>query len=118
MERARQHAELGEAAAMNDMANAGGLQPVPMMMNGGLPAAILAQYPALQGLQWDDLGMGAGDDGGEISGRSSFDASSGGEGFFDDEGDGGVEYLGHGGGPVGGMGLGVNEQGRGAWAEV
>lgn len=68
----------------------GGLHPVPQpMMNGGfaLPAALLAQYPALQGLQWDQLaGPGPGDEG-EISGRSSFDASSGAEsGYFDDEG--------------------------------
>ena len=54
--------------------------------NGGftLPAALLAQYPALQGLQWDQLGAGGPGDDGEISGRSSFDASSGGD-FYDDE---------------------------------
>ncbi|OCK81151.1 hypothetical protein K432DRAFT_392436 [Lepidopterella palustris CBS 459.81] len=51
----------------------------------GLPAALLAQYPALAGIQWDQLPPGPPDDvEGEISGRSSFDASSGGE-FFDEE---------------------------------
>ncbi|KAL8798712.1 MAG: hypothetical protein Q9182_006445 [Xanthomendoza sp. 2 TL-2023] len=71
----------------------GGLHPMPQpMMNGGftLPAALLAQYPALQGLQWDQLAAsGAGDE--EVSGRGSYDASSGPEsGFYDDDGaDGG-----------------------------
>ncbi|CAI6338208.1 unnamed protein product [Periconia digitata] len=52
-----------------------------------LPAALLAQFPALAGIQWDQLPPGAPDDvEGDISGRSSFDASSGGE-LFDDEGD-------------------------------
>jgi hypothetical protein len=40
-----------------------------------LPAALLAQYPALAGIME-----------GDISGRSSFDASSGGE-YFEDESD-------------------------------
>lgn len=82
-----------EQMAANNQQN-GGLQPIPQpIMNGGfaLPAALLAQYPALQGLQWDQLaGPGPGEEG-EISGRSSFDASSGAEsGFYEDEGvDGG-----------------------------
>lgn len=50
-----------------------------------LPAALLAQYPALQTLQWDQIPASA-DDPSDIGGRSSFDASSGGEfGFEDDE---------------------------------
>ncbi|KAJ5774549.1 Zinc finger C2H2 [Penicillium paradoxum] len=49
-----------------------------------LPAALLAQYPALQTLQWDQI-PAAGDDAGEIGGRSSFDASSGGEFGFDED---------------------------------
>ncbi|KAL9001635.1 MAG: hypothetical protein Q9188_005401 [Gyalolechia gomerana] len=78
-----------EQMAANNHQN-GGLQPIPQpMMDGGfaLPAALLAKYPALQGLQWDQLaGPGPGDEG-EISGRSSFDASSGAEsGFYEDEG--------------------------------
>ncbi|KAK2823840.1 hypothetical protein FQN49_007567 [Arthroderma sp. PD_2] len=49
-----------------------------------LPAALLAQYPALQGLQWDQIAPPA-DDNSDIGGRSSFDASSGGEFGFGDE---------------------------------
>jgi hypothetical protein len=52
-----------------------------------LPAALLAQYPALAGIQWDQLPPGNPDEmEGDISGRSSFDASSGGE-YFEDESD-------------------------------
>ena len=70
------------------------MQPPPQALDVGaagftLPAALLAQYPALQGLQWDQLGAAGpgGADEGELSGRSSFDASSTGE-FYDDEGEG------------------------------
>ena len=49
-----------------------------------LPAALLAQYPALQTLQWDQI-PAAGDEAGDIGGRSSFDASSGGEFGFDED---------------------------------
>jgi hypothetical protein len=52
-----------------------------------LPAALLAQYPALAGIQWDQLPPGNPDEmEGDISGRSSFDASSGNE-FYDEESD-------------------------------
>ena len=70
----------------------GGLAPQAAMngVNQGvftLPAALLQQYPALQGLQWDQLSTGP--DEGDISGRSSFDASSGGDYYDeDDEGSG------------------------------
>ncbi|KAI9036843.1 putative C2H2 transcription factor Crz1 [Aspergillus affinis] len=76
--------------------HAGHLQPIPppLMVSGMdgqhassfvLPAALLAQYPALQTLQWDQIPASA-DDPSDIGGRSSFDASSGGEfGFEDDE---------------------------------
>ncbi|KAF2745585.1 hypothetical protein M011DRAFT_406145 [Sporormia fimetaria CBS 119925] len=51
-----------------------------------LPAAILAQYPALAGIQWDSLPPGPPEEEvGDISGRSSFDASSGGEMFDEDD---------------------------------
>lgn len=74
------------------------LQPLqqPMMVpgidngpanSGGftLPAALLAQYPALQTIQWDQIApAAAGDDHSDIS-RTSFDASSGGEFGFDDD---------------------------------
>ncbi|KAF2185398.1 hypothetical protein K469DRAFT_576397 [Zopfia rhizophila CBS 207.26] len=54
----------------------------------GLPAALLAQYPALAGIQWDQLPPGPSEEvEGDISGRSSFDASSGGEMFEEEEGD-------------------------------
>ncbi|EZF77862.1 hypothetical protein H105_01140 [Trichophyton soudanense CBS 452.61] len=75
-------------------ASTGHLQPgnqpltVPGMDGSGgsftLPAALLAQYPALQGLQWDQIAAPV-DDNSDIGGRSSFDASSGGEFGFGDE---------------------------------
>lgn len=71
------------------------LQPVPQPMmvpgldngQGGftLPAALLAQYPALQNLQWDQIAASGGDDVSDMSARNSFDASSGGEFGFDDD---------------------------------
>lgn len=73
------------------MAGQSGFEPFPQA--GGmqapqpfLPAAILAQYPALAGIQWDQLPAGPPDEDGDISGRSSFDASSGGE-YFEEEND-------------------------------
>jgi hypothetical protein len=71
------------------------LQPLPQQVmipvdgphagNFVLPAALLAQYPALQTLQWDQIAATA-DDASDIGGRSSFDASSGNEfGFEDDD---------------------------------
>lgn len=52
-----------------------------------LPAALLAQYPALAGIQWDQLPPGPPEEVEDnISGRSSFDASSGTE-YFDEESD-------------------------------
>lgn len=76
----------------------GHLQPVPQPLvmpgvpgmdgqssgNFVLPAALLAQYPALQTLQWDQIPAAA-DDTSDIGGRSSFDASSGGEFGFDED---------------------------------
>lgn len=75
-----------------------GLQPVPQPMmvgmdpntgTGGfaLPAALLAQYPALQNIDWSQVGAAGADDG-DLSdvggmGRASFDGSSGGD-YFDD----------------------------------
>ncbi|KAK5051369.1 hypothetical protein LTR84_003021 [Exophiala bonariae] len=75
----------------------GGLQPVPQPMMVGmdpstgaggfsLPAALLAQYPALQNIDWSQVPTS--DDPGDLSdvgmGRASFDGSSGGE-YYDDE---------------------------------
>ena len=76
---------------MNQNMQAGGMMPQPPMngnmSNGGFafPAALLAQFPQLQTIQWDQVPPGADDD---ISGRSSFDASSGGE-FYDEAEEGG-----------------------------
>ncbi|KAF1940173.1 hypothetical protein EJ02DRAFT_380236 [Clathrospora elynae] len=63
-----------------------GFEPFSQAPPQFLPAALLAQYPALAAIQWDQLPAGPPDDDGDISGRSSFDASSGGE-YFEDEGD-------------------------------
>jgi hypothetical protein len=78
-------------------------------VNGGgftLPAALLAQYPALQGLQWDNM---PGDDLEEVSGRSSFDAGSGADSYFEDE-DGYVSGPGVGAGAGGWHGGGVGHE--------
>ncbi|KAK3171174.1 hypothetical protein OEA41_003258 [Lepraria neglecta] len=82
MERQRAYDE----QMMNQSMQAGGMMSQPPMngnmQNGGFafPAAILAQFPQLQTIQWDQIPPGGDDD---ISGRSSFDASSGGE-FYDE----------------------------------
>lgn len=76
MERQRQFDE----QMMNQNMQNGSIAPQPPMngnMQNYLPAALIAQYPALQQLQWDQLAQGG--DEGEMSGRSSFDASSGGD---------------------------------------
>ena len=76
---------------MNQNMQVGGMTP-PAPMNGmgqqqfALPAALLLQYPALQGLQWDQMPQGGPDEEPELSSRSSFDASSGGDFYEEDEG--------------------------------
>ncbi|KAI9815082.1 MAG: DNA-binding transcription factor [Pycnora praestabilis] len=87
-----------------------GMQPMQPLDMGGMdpngnnyafPQAILAQYPALAGFQWNPMDQGNADD--ELSGRSSFDASSGGE-YYEDEGEGGYVSgpgTGYATGPVG-----------------
>ncbi|KAL4921571.1 hypothetical protein BDW62DRAFT_113019 [Aspergillus aurantiobrunneus] len=85
------------------------LQPVPhpLMVPGQgiegqqsgnfiLPAALLAQYPALQNLQWDQI-PGTDDTSDIGGGRNSFDASSGGEFGFDDD-ESGISVSGMSGG--------------------
>ncbi|KAL4956961.1 hypothetical protein BDW69DRAFT_58998 [Aspergillus filifer] len=57
-----------------------------------LPAALLAQYPALQTLQWDQIA--GNDDASDIGGRTSFDASSGGEFGFGDDDESGISVSG------------------------
>lgn len=128
-EEAMERRRMSDAAMMAANNGGGGLQLLsqPMMMNNGgsggfvLPAALLAQYPALQGLSWDDnMGGddGSGQDGGISGGRGSFDASgasSGGEGFFDDGGPEDVEYD-MGGDINGGGGGGQQHQQQGMYA--
>ncbi|KAI9751691.1 MAG: RAM signaling network component [Chaenotheca gracillima] len=101
---------LAQQQGMQDPSQVGlGGPPPPMELsaldassgNYTLPAALLAQYPALATLPWDAMG-GNGADEGEISGRSSFEASSGGE-YYDDDGEGS--------GYVSGPGTGFASQG-------
>lgn len=85
-EEAMERQRVFDEQMMNQNMQAGGMAPPPPvngnLQNGGFafPAALLAQYPALQQIQWDQMAQG---DEGEISGRSSFDASSGGD-YFDE----------------------------------
>ncbi|KAJ0327876.1 hypothetical protein COL5a_005463 [Colletotrichum fioriniae] len=85
---------------MQNMAAGMGMEPAYPMDAGGqymLPAALLAQYPALAQMNWSaqDASSGLEDD---ISGRSSFDAS---------------DYEGDDGGYVSGPGTGFGEGGMG-----
>ncbi|KAI9852866.1 MAG: DNA-binding transcription factor [Thelocarpon superellum] len=99
---------------MQMMAQAPGQAQAPPMEFGAmdanghyaLPQALLAQYPALATLSWDTMGP-AGPDDEDVSGRSNYDASSGGE-YYDDEGDNSGYVSGPGAGyssgTVGGVG--------------
>lgn len=84
-------------------------QPIPVDANGfpmdasgnyALPAALLAQYPALATLSWSELPQGDVGVDDDPSGRSSFDAS--GSEYYDEGDDGG--YLSSGPGPQQGYG--------------
>ena len=98
MEQANQEAMQQQQTGMQPQPGQMGYaaNPAPVDMSGmTLPAALLAQYPALAGIQWDALppaGSGGLDvDDGDFddfgaSGRSSYDASSGGELDFEDDG--------------------------------
>jgi hypothetical protein len=57
-------------------------QPQVDMMGNFLPAALLQQYPALAGIDWNTIPQGPPPEE-DYSGRSSFEASSGGE-YYDD----------------------------------
>jgi hypothetical protein len=95
----------------------GSLQPVQQQMTYGmdaagvggftLPAVLLAQYPALNNIDWSVMPQG--EDPGEISDvgvdRNSFDASSGGE-LYDDDIDNGY---------VSGNGMTFTHSGQGQW---
>ena len=96
--------------------------PAPLMVpnmdgphtgNFVLPAALLAQYPALQTLQWDQI-PGTADDMSHVGGRSSFDASSGGEFDFEDDKSGVSSASRMSGGYTGSHGhvYGANSQGQ------
>ncbi|KAG9248306.1 hypothetical protein BJ878DRAFT_412972 [Calycina marina] len=73
--------------------------PLDSSGNYTLPAALLAQYPALAGLSWSELPQGDVHDD-DPSGRSSFDAS--GSELYDEGDDGG--YISAGPGPQQGYG--------------
>ncbi|OJJ47489.1 hypothetical protein ASPZODRAFT_14943 [Penicilliopsis zonata CBS 506.65] len=97
---------------------AGHLQPVPQPLmvtsidgqaagNFILPAALLAQYPALQTLQWDQIPATT-DDVSDFGGRSSFDASSGNEFGFEEDDSGLSSGYATGQGDLYGAGMNVN----------
>ncbi|RFU26713.1 hypothetical protein B7463_g9623, partial [Scytalidium lignicola] len=71
--------------------------PMDSSGNYTLPAALLAQYPALATLSWSDLPQGDVNIDDDHSGRSSFDAS--GSEYYDEDNDGG--YVSSGPGPQG-----------------
>ncbi|KAI9829100.1 MAG: DNA-binding transcription factor [Thelocarpon impressellum] len=97
------------------MAGGGQQQQQPMDFGGGygLPAALLAQYPALATLPWDALGP-AGPDEEDVSGRSNYDASSGGE-YYDDEAEAAYDEAGQGYGGGGGTAA-YGNAGTGGWS--
>ena len=74
--------------------------PIDSSGNYTLPAALLAQYPALAGLTWSDLPQGDPGKDDDPSGRSSFDAS--GSEYYDEDNEGG--YVSSGPGPQPGYG--------------
>jgi hypothetical protein len=86
-EAAERQKQFLEDQAQQQMA-AGMVAPQPMMpqpvdmMGNFLPAAILQQYPALAGLDWNSIPQGPPPEE-DYSGRSSFEASSGGE-YYED----------------------------------
>ncbi|EGX90234.1 C2H2 type zinc finger protein [Cordyceps militaris CM01] len=84
IERQRQWQEQRMQQDMASMAGPGMAMDYPVDPNGNyaLPAALLAQYPALAAMNWSAQEMGGMDD--DLSGRSSFDASD-----YDDGEDGG-----------------------------
>jgi hypothetical protein len=90
-------------------------QPIPVDTNGfpmdssgnyTLPAALLAQYPALATLSWSEMPQGDNGLDDDPSGRSSFDAS--GSEFYEEDGDGG--YLSSGPGPQHGYSQGQMQE--------
>jgi hypothetical protein len=77
--------------------------PVDASGNYTLPAALIAQYPALATVNWQDLPQGDAAMDEDLSGRSSFDAS--GSEYYDEGDEGGyVSGPGTGFGPGHGQG--------------
>jgi hypothetical protein len=104
-EQRMQHNMAQSMAAASSMPMDGPVYPMDPSGNPMLPAALLAQYPALAQLNWSTPDVNSGMDD-EISGRSSFDASD-----YDENDDGGyVSGPGTGFGE-GGMGQGFGEMG-------
>lgn len=113
-----QSAQGGLASQQGMPASATGQMDVSGMT---LPAALLAQYPALAGIQWDALppagGAGGIDEGSDIDleGRSSFEASSGGEWDLPDDlsASTGMDPNGFGGdGGMSDWAMGMGQQGQ------
>jgi hypothetical protein len=97
-EEAIERQRLWQEQQMQNMAHNMQQQPQPLGMDANgfpmdasgnytLPAALLAQYPALATLTWSDLPQGNDNMDDDISGRSSFDAS--GSEYYDEGDDGG-----------------------------
>ncbi|KAL9099138.1 MAG: hypothetical protein Q9163_005321 [Psora crenata] len=85
MERQRLDEQMmSQHMTQGDIAPPASMNAMPMQQQFAFPAALLQQFPALQGLQWDQM-RGSPDEE-ELSGRSSFDASSGAEYYEEDEG--------------------------------
>lgn len=89
-------------------------QPQQFDMSGTfLPAALLQQYPALAGIDWNAMPQGNPPPEEDYSGRSSFDASSGGE-YYDDMSENEMgSYPDPGMGGMSGMGMGGMSQQQG-----
>lgn len=108
-EAAERHKQLLEQQQQQQMA-AGMVAPAPMMpppmdmMGNYIPQALLAQYPALAGIDWSTIPQGPPPEE-DYSGRSSFDASSGGE-YYEDLSEGEM-----GGYPDPSGGMGMNQMG-------
>ncbi len=72
-----------------------GMDPTTGAGGFALPAALLAQYPALQNIDWSQMQSGQDDELSDVGiGRHSFDGSSGGEYYDDDVSEGYVSGSG------------------------
>nr|POE62406.1 c2h2 finger domain transcription factor crza [Quercus suber] len=79
-----QQSQLSQQQGMMNAPQAMLSQPqLDPLIGSFLPQALLQQYPALAGLDWNSIPQGPPPEEGDISGRSSYDASSGGE-YYDE----------------------------------